>query len=266
VSVVVPCYQCSSTISRAVESISRQTLLPLQVILVDDCSLDGTLDVLLELQQYYGASWIRIISSKTNGGVANARNIGWNNAQTEFVAFIDADDSWHPHKIEIQYQWMCDHPEIVLTGHLSRREPQYNQQSEDLPQVIVVHEITNGALLRSNCFVTPSVMLRRDIPLRFHLGKRYMEDHLLWMELSLSEMQIFRFEHALCYTYKAAYGESGLSSDLWLMEQAELHNYWFLGKRELLSPFMVVPLCTYSLLKFCRRLLLILFKMMPESI
>jgi glycosyltransferase involved in cell wall biosynthesis len=117
VSVVIPCYRCADTIERAVMSVAEQTLKPYEVILVEDCSGDYTLDVLYSLQSQFDVDWIKIIPLKVNSGPGTARNVGWNASQQDYIAFLDADDSWHPQKIEIQYGWMVKNSDVDMTGH-----------------------------------------------------------------------------------------------------------------------------------------------------
>ena len=117
VSVVIPCYRCADTIARAVTSIAEQTSRPAEVILVDDCSGDDTLATLYELQAEYPQGWVKVIESPKNAGPGTARNLGWEAATQAYIAFLDADDSWHPQKIEMQYGWMSKNPEVALTGH-----------------------------------------------------------------------------------------------------------------------------------------------------
>ena len=105
VSVIIPCYQCTSTIQRAVDSVAQQSLLPREVILVDDASDDETLEMLYSIQKSYGSNWVKVLSLKTNGGPSLARNAAWELVDSSYVAFLDADDSWHPQKIEIQFSW-----------------------------------------------------------------------------------------------------------------------------------------------------------------
>src|SRR5574340_1082572 len=114
VSVVIPCYCCSETIGRALVSIASQTMLPQEVILVEDASPDGgeTLGKLRHLAGEYGETFIvKVIALKENCGAGSARNRGWEAAGQPYIAFLDADDAWHPKKIELQYSWMCEHPE-----------------------------------------------------------------------------------------------------------------------------------------------------------
>ncbi len=109
VSVIIPCFCCTSTIGRAVESILSQTLLPAELILVDDCSNDGGLTIakLKQIQdQYQSEIKIMVLEMKRNDGPGSSRNLGWSIATQPYIAFLDADDSWHSKKIEIQYGWM----------------------------------------------------------------------------------------------------------------------------------------------------------------
>ena len=76
VTVVVPCYRCANTIERAIASVAAQTLRPNELLLVEDASGDGTLEVLLALQRRY-EEWIRVIPLELNAGAAFDRNAGW---------------------------------------------------------------------------------------------------------------------------------------------------------------------------------------------
>ncbi|RMG23518.1 MAG: glycosyltransferase family 2 protein, partial [Methanobacteriota archaeon] len=108
VTAIVPCYCCSDTIERAFYSVVNQTVLPKEVILVDDASPDHgrTLSILHGLKQKFNETLdIRILAFEKNQGPASARNAGWEAATQPFIAFLDADDSWHPRKLEVQYQW-----------------------------------------------------------------------------------------------------------------------------------------------------------------
>src|SRR5262245_4665161 len=121
VSAVIPCYRCRGTIHRALDSVAAQTALPREVILVDDCSADGTAEAIGRIASEYPDGWVRVLTLPVNGGPGRARNAGWDAAAQPYVAFLDADDSWHRSKLEIQYGWMRANPHVVLTGHPSAR-------------------------------------------------------------------------------------------------------------------------------------------------
>lgn len=90
VSVVIPTYNRLHSLPRAVESVLRQTFDDFELIVVDDCSKDGTIAYLESI----GDPRLRIIRHEVNGGANAARNTGVRAARAEWVAFQDSDDEW----------------------------------------------------------------------------------------------------------------------------------------------------------------------------
>ena len=255
VSAVIPCFRCKETIRRAVASVARQSLVPAELILVDDASEDGTLAILTDLRGEFGERWVRIIALDRNSGPSGARNAGWDAASGKYIAFLDADDAWHPRKTEIQHAFMEAHPEVALCGHGHRRLSDGDSLNTQLRRP-GYRSISLGALLLSNRFVTPSAMVRRDIPLRFRPDKRRMEDHLLWIEIASEGGRLARLNEVLAFTFKAPVGAAGLSAHTWEMRKAELANYWTLRDSGRLGLAATLALCAYSLAKHLVRALL----------
>lgn len=262
VSVVIPCYRCDSTIARAVGSIAQQTLKPYEVILVDDCSGDGTLAELYRLQSLYSPEWIKVIACELNSGAGTARNLGWAAASQTYVAFLDSDDSWHPQKIEVQYGWMINNPSVVLTGHACVSYEDFNFSENKLinDRAVAFRNINKFLLLISNRFPTPSVMLYRDINFRFPSEKRYCEDYHLWLDICCSGLEVCRSELPLTCLYKGAYGDAGLSANLWAMEKGELGAYKSVFDKGLISSPSFFSIIFLSFLKFLKRALVVLCK------
>jgi glycosyltransferase involved in cell wall biosynthesis len=255
VSVVIPCYRCARTIARAVESVAAQAVLPAELILVEDASADGTRAVLQDLRGRHQPGWIRLVLLDQNGGAASARNAGWAAATQPYIAFLDADDAWHPRKIDIQYAYMRANPDVVLCGHGHRRLeqdmlPDWDALAGDARQ------IGKWALMRSNPFVTPSAMLRRDIGQRFVEKQRHMEDHMLWLDIVCRGGRVVKLSNELAAIYKNPFGASGLSAQIWLMERGDLGNYRRLCDEKLITRSQFAALIIYSLLKYARRLLI----------
>lgn len=257
VSVIIPCYRSAETIKRAVASVINQTLPPQEILLVEDCSGDDgrTLAALFHIQQsFQKLVAIKVIPLRENTGPGGARNAGWSEARQPYLAFLDADDSWHPEKLEIQYRWMAAHPEVVLTGHKSAL-PETGESFPGLSGNIKASAVSAYALLMSNCFPARSVMLRREIALRFEPAKRYAEDYLLWLRIVLGGGAAWLLELPLAYSYKADYGGTGLSGNLWEMELGELDTYRRILREELISPAAWFALALFSLLKYLRRVM-----------
>ena len=256
VSVIIPCYNSSQTIERAVESAWNQTSRPAEVVLVNDASNDATADVLGRLAARFG-NWLTVVHLAANSGPSTARNTGWNLASQPYIAFLDADDSWHPQKIELQYGWMAARSDITLTAH------SYvvgDDQYQPVPGTIMKsRKVSLRQLLLSNRFSTPTVMVRRDIAERFQEGKRYAEDYLLWLSIAAKHACYF-LDAPLTFLHKAPYGASGLSARMWAMEKGELDTLRTICHAGQ-APFFLSPLLyLYSLAKFMLRLLRRLLK------
>jgi hypothetical protein len=108
VSLIIPAYNAAAFIERTLNSARAQTHANLEIIVVDDGSTDSTRELVLKAID--SDSRIRIVST-ANQGVAAARNTGIAEAAGPYLAFLDADDLWHPCKIEKQ---------VALLGSLSR--------------------------------------------------------------------------------------------------------------------------------------------------
>jgi glycosyltransferase involved in cell wall biosynthesis len=220
VSVVMPCYQCADTVGRAIESIAAQTMRPREVICVDDKSPDpDTLETLKSLQEKFGADWLICMSLEENAGPSTARNAGWERAQSKYIAFLDSDDSWHPRKIEMQFQFMKADSDLAITATQkyilkeSKGRPEISPQPQWRP-------VSKNMQLISNRFPTSSVMLKRDLPYRFHPDLRRAEDYLLWLQIILSDHRGSTLPEPLCFAYKPFYGVSGLNADIAAMNRA----------------------------------------------
>jgi len=106
VSVVIPAFNAEATLDETLRSVRSQTHSRLEIIVVDDGSTDGTCTI----ARAHAAVDTRVtLISQENGGVASARNAGWQIAHSDLIAFVDSDDLWAPGKIERQL-------EVMLSG------------------------------------------------------------------------------------------------------------------------------------------------------
>jgi len=108
VSVIIPTYNRGPFLGEAINSVLTQTYQNVEVIVVDDGSSDDTLDRL----QPYGSRVSVVITN--HGGAAHARNAGLKVAKGKYVAFLDSDDRYLPHKLELQVQILEKFPDVGL--------------------------------------------------------------------------------------------------------------------------------------------------------
>ena len=249
VTVVIPCYNCTNTIDRAIKSVANQTLIPKEVVLVDDCSEDGTLEKIYELQEQYTKDWIRIVKLKEKLGPGGARNAGWDASTQDFIAFLDADDSWLPFKIAIQYSWMKENHNVSMMGHYWSM---YSDKYENINRINTTKVGQFGQLLQNN-FTTSSVMCKSNIKLRFEERKYASEDFLLWCLIIFEGYDVYKSDKALSCIHKLPYGEGGLSGNLLAMEIGALKSYKSLFIARHISFFSFLFFSLFEILKFLRR-------------
>lgn len=255
VTVVIPCYCCSGTIRRAVESIVQQKLRPAKVILVDDASIDNTLEILQDLQKEYGENWIQIIEVQSNQGPSYARNIAWDQAKEDYIAFLDSDNAWHSDKIEIQYNWMVKNSNVDICGHIKPSvidNQNFIQSKVKIQKSFTAYLINKNKILISNPFETSSVMLKRNIKFRFDLSKRYCEDYLLWMKICLEGHSTYLLDLNFVYIYNQP---KSLSSNKLAMRMGDIANYINLCREDYINIFQAAGLIAYSFFKFFMMLL-----------
>ena len=178
VSTVIPAYNAEAFIHKAIESVLNQTTPVDEIIVVDDGSRDRTRAVV----ESYGGR-VRLISQQ-NQGPSPARNLGVRSATSDLIAFLDADDAWHPQKIEKQLAALADAPNAILcyTGLLN-----LNVDGSQCVRAASPLKALRSALRIYNPGLTPScVMLSRAAFLQaggFNSSQKVCEDWDLWLRL-----------------------------------------------------------------------------------
>ena len=104
VSVIVPNYNCEKFIEETVNSVINQTYKNWELLIVDDCSTDGSVEVIKKLQAADGR--IKLFINEKNSGAAASRNKALKEASGKWIAFLDSDDLWLPDKLEKQIAFM----------------------------------------------------------------------------------------------------------------------------------------------------------------
>jgi glycosyltransferase involved in cell wall biosynthesis len=187
VSVVIPAYKAAGTICRAVDSVLAQTHPAHEIIVVDDGSPDDQAEV---VERTYGSRVILI--RQPNSKTAAARNAGIERASGEWIAFLDADDYWEPHKLARQLAVFERHPEVgVVAGDLYLETPGQARQGTEFTTRSAkwfdrVLRLRGMSAFRVATIVwTGTVLVRREAlgPERFVSGLEPAEDRDLWVRL-----------------------------------------------------------------------------------
>lgn len=104
VSIVMPNYNCEKYLKATIESVLAQTYTNWELLFVDDCSTDNS----LEIVRSYADSRIKILQNEQNSGAAISRNYALREAKGRWIAFLDSDDLWKPEKLEKQLAFMVE--------------------------------------------------------------------------------------------------------------------------------------------------------------
>lgn len=117
ISVIIPAYNSETFIERSIRSASRQTMRPSEIIVIDDASTDGTVDVVKALMGEIEE--LRIIELKTNGGPSRARNVGFKVATGDWLAILDADDAMKPQRLRVLAELAVRTGSSIVADNLS---------------------------------------------------------------------------------------------------------------------------------------------------
>jgi glycosyltransferase involved in cell wall biosynthesis len=98
VTIVMPVFNRADTVGEAIMSVLRQSIEEIELIVIDDCSKDGSLDVISSINDHR----LKVIKLQKNVGACTARNVGIAEARGIYIAFNDSDDIWHPGKLKLQ--------------------------------------------------------------------------------------------------------------------------------------------------------------------
>jgi glycosyltransferase involved in cell wall biosynthesis len=173
ISVVIPAYNAARFLPRCLESVFAQTLKAEEVIVVDDGSTDDTAALAVKL----GARVVR----RPNGGLSAARNTGIQNASSEWIALLDADDMWSPDKLERQADRIGPDTVMVYTGIRVFDDSGVREER------LAVDVISARKMLRyRNCITPSTVLVRREAVMKdggFREDIRACEDWEMWVRL-----------------------------------------------------------------------------------
>jgi glycosyltransferase involved in cell wall biosynthesis len=211
VSVVVPAFNEERYIADALDSILAQTAAPLEVIVVDDGSTDGTVGVV----RGYGER-VRLIQQE-NRGCPGAFDTGFRAAGGDFVALCPADDLYEPQKLEWQQQVLAEHPEVdVVFGAASKFGLMTGDHVRPPRTGVLDRSWFAAAMYRENLIPDPSAVVRRSLYLDLGGYEPLIgEDYEFWMR-ALAAGATFHFDPRLVVRLREHGGNiSYRALDIW---------------------------------------------------
>ncbi len=190
VSIIMPTYNCGNFIGESIESVVSQTYKNWELIIVDDCSSDGTDTIVAKYVDGYKN--INYSKLDINSGPAIARNIGISLASGKYMAFLDSDDLWIANKLEQQIEFM-ESNQYVLTY------TKYMQIDEwGKPNGRMIHSVPKvdyKKMLYQNYIGNSTAIYNCDV-----LGKVYApdirkrNDYALWLRILKTDINAYRLD------------------------------------------------------------------------
>lgn len=192
VSIIMPAYNVSQFISESIQSVVNQTMDNWELIIVDDCSTDSTVEV---VKPFLQDPRIKLIENTYNLGGAGSRNVAIKAAKGRFIAFLDSDDLWTKDKLQNQLFFMKEHSfGFTFSGYSIMTESGELQETLKVPS-----KVNFNQLLKHNYIGCLTAIYDTSF-----FGKVYMplvrkrQDFALWLEL------LKKFDHA--YGYPSSLG------------------------------------------------------------
>lgn len=179
ISIIMAAYNTEKTIEQAINSVSSQTYTNFELLVVDDCSKDRTVELVKDIVAK--DSRVRLISNVKNSGVSYTRKHGLEEAKGDWIAILDSDDAWEPEKLEKQIVLQRrTNADLLFTGSAF-------MDSEGHPIDWYLHapkEVTYRQLLKQNVLSNSSALVRKELYAKYYaIGDGMHEDFAIWLSI-----------------------------------------------------------------------------------
>jgi glycosyltransferase involved in cell wall biosynthesis len=194
ITVFMAAYNAEKYIRKAISSILQQSFEDFELLIVNDGSTD---DTVAEVQAFDDPR-IRLIHNTSNQGLVFTRNRALEEARGEFIAVLDSDDIAVPERLQLQYEFMEQHPEVALcSGHAALIDAQGALTGQ---QFIVPTDFVNMEVFFGNPFINPAAMFRADILREFDGYRDFApaEDFDFFVRVS-EKYPVANLDHLLVY-------------------------------------------------------------------
>lgn len=180
VSVIMPAYNAEKYIGKAIESILNQTYCDLELLIIEDCSTDNTLEII----KAYEDKRIRLFVNDANMGIAYSTNLGLRESKGEYIALLDDDDIAAKERLELQVQYLAAHKDIDILGG---RSITIDEEGNDIR---IENEPRNNPKYLKALLLFKRVDFRNGTTM---IRKRFIEEHHLCYQEGCLGMQDYKF-------------------------------------------------------------------------
>lgn len=133
-SIIMTCYNLEKYVAEALDSVFAQDYPgPMELIVVDDCSTDGTMEKIRETVAAHGTGWeVKVVQPERNLGVAGATDYGWQHAKYDWIVMVDGDDVQYPDRCSKTAELIARHPDAEMlmcsANHITQEGTVYGYQ------------------------------------------------------------------------------------------------------------------------------------------
>jgi teichuronic acid biosynthesis glycosyltransferase TuaG len=184
IDVVIPTYNETLRLAQAIDSCKSQTYLVNKIIIVDDGSDQSVAEWIRD--HYANDAKVSIVLNDHTGLPGISRNLGVNQSNAEWIAFLDADDYWHPEKLEIQMRHAKNHGSTFVSTNAYQvvNDQVTNPLLQDLPS-----RLDFKSLVKTNWVVNSSVLVKRcllvsEVGYATSYRVRAVEDYATWLRIA----------------------------------------------------------------------------------
>jgi glycosyltransferase involved in cell wall biosynthesis len=183
ISIVMPVYNAAPFLAEAMESLLKQSYPDFELIIIDDGSLDASVDII----RGFSDERIRLLSNDVNRGVIHSLNRGVSEALGSYIARMDADDIAMPDRLRMQKEYLDDHPDIDVVAGIVALIDAEGRDAGRWPDD--ARHVSPGSIRAfmpvNNCIAHPTVMVRADVLRAFgyRTAQKGAEDYDLWLRM-----------------------------------------------------------------------------------
>lgn len=232
VSIVVPAYNAEKVIGQTLESVLAQTFRNWELVVVDDASKDGTGDVV----RSFAARDLRVrlmTLDRNHGAPAGPRNKGVAQATGTWIAFLDADDIWHPRKLELQVNILRHHGGLFACSSMRdfrhSDEIIHDEIIQNEAELVQVQEISFNMQRLKGRIPASSVMLdakvARAFPFNEDMKYKAVEDYHCWLRILETHSPCLKISAPLLH-YRRIEGQISGSKTYMAGRMYHLHRHF----------------------------------------